>query len=196
MLSNHQSACRILYSTETALLRLYNDLLIATDRGPVSGLCLLDLTAAFDTVDHELLLQRLDRSFGIRGWAKDWFESYLTGRSYCVIYRGETSSVIQLKCSVQQGSVLGPSTFSLYTADLAELASKCGVKLHAFADDNQLHVYCDLSDILSSVYTLEQCITAIGHWMLANGLSLMLKRRSCCGLALGTVSRIFFATTT
>ena len=104
----------------------------------MSGLCLLDLTASFDTVDHELLLRRLDRSFGVRGQAKQWLISYLTGRSYCVIHGGRTSSVIQVTCFVPQDSVLGPLLFILYTADLAELASTFGVKLHAFADDNQL----------------------------------------------------------
>ena len=84
----HQSAYRKFHSTETALalLRLYNDLLVATDRGKMSGLCLLDLAAAFDTVDHELLLQRLERTFGVRGQDIEWFKSYLKDRSYRVIY--------------------------------------------------------------------------------------------------------------
>ena len=187
MMPIHQSAYRKFHSTETALLRLYNDLLVATDRGQVSGLCLLDLTAAFDTVDHELLLHRLDRTFGVRGQAKDWFVSY-PGRSYCVIYGGDSSSAILLMCSVPQGSVLGPMLFILYTAGLADLALKFGVRLHAFADDNQLHVHCDISDILSSVDALERCVTAIGHWMSANRLKLDAEKT-------GIVSQIFCATT-
>jgi len=168
----HQSAYRKFHSTETALLRLYNDLLVASDQGQVSGLCLLDLTAAFDTVDHELLLERLDHSFGVRGLAKEWFTSYLTGRSYSVIYGGKSSAIVQVTCSVPQGSVLGPLLFILYTADLAELAAKFGVSLHAFADDNQLHVHCDVSDVMSSVDALEQCVAAISRWMTANRLKL------------------------
>ena len=66
LMPSHQSAYSKFHSTETALLHLYNDLLVASDQGQVSGLCLLDLTAAFDTVDHELLLQRLDNTFGVR----------------------------------------------------------------------------------------------------------------------------------
>ena len=60
----------------------------------MSGFCLLDLTAVFDTVDHDLLLQRLDNTFGVRDQAKEWFKSYLTGRSYCVIYGGGTSAIL------------------------------------------------------------------------------------------------------
>jgi len=75
-----QSAYRKYHSTETAVTRVYYDLLLATDRGQVSALCLLDLTAAFDTVDHELLLLRLERQFGLHGTALMWFRSYLSVR--------------------------------------------------------------------------------------------------------------------
>jgi len=75
-------------------------------------------------------------------------------------------------CSVPQGSVLGLLLFILYTAELADLAAEYGVKLHAFADDNQLHVHCDLSNVSSSVTALEQCISAISHWMSANRVKL------------------------
>jgi len=145
----HQSAYRKYHSTETALLKLFNDLPVATDRGHVSGLCLLDLTAAFDTVDHDLLLSRLDRTFGVRGQVRAWFKSYLTGRTFHMVLGGRTSQAVNVTCSVPQGSVLGQLLFLLYTADLADLASKFGVNLHAFADDNQLHVHCDLSSVLS-----------------------------------------------
>ena len=94
LMPNYQSAYRKFHSTETALLRLYNDLLVAGDQGQASGLCVLDVTAAFDTVDHELLLQRLDNTFGVRSQAKEWFKSYLTGRSYCVIHGGTTDQLL------------------------------------------------------------------------------------------------------
>jgi len=82
-----QSAYRKYHSTETAVANVYNDLLLAADQGQVSVLCLLDLTATFDTVDHQLLLLRLERQFGVRGVALQWFGSFLSGRSLQVLCR-------------------------------------------------------------------------------------------------------------
>ena len=107
----HQSSYRKHHSTETALIKVYDDLLKATDNGQMSDLCLLYLTAAFDTVDHELLLAWLERAFGVWGRLLAWFRSYLTERMYCVIYAGASSSIKQVTCSVPQGSVLGPLLF-------------------------------------------------------------------------------------
>ena len=168
----HQSAYRKFHSTETALLKVFNDLLQAADQGQVSALCLLDLTAAFDTVDHHVLLQRLQRSFGIEDCALAWFSSYLSDRSYCVVYGGVSSQLIYVMCSVPQGSVLGPLLFILYTAELAELAYKYGVMLHAFTDDTQLYLHCRTNQAEASVETLERCIDAISCWMSANRLRL------------------------
>ena len=96
--------------------------------------------------------------------------TYLT--ALFIIYAGKTSflSTVQVLCYVPLGSVLGPSMFILYAAELAALASKFGVKLYAFAYDNRLHVHCDISDIISLVNALEECVTAIGRWMSANRL--------------------------
>jgi len=74
-----QSAYRQFHSTETALIKIFNDLLLAADQGQVCALCLLDLTSAFDTVDDDLLLTRLQRSFGVEGGCLAWFTSYLSG---------------------------------------------------------------------------------------------------------------------
>ena len=103
-----QSAYRLFHSTQTALIKIFNDFLLAADQGQVSALCLLDRTSAFDTVDHTLLLTRLQRGFGVQGGCLAWFASYLSGRSYCVVIDGVASHVIHIMCSVPQGSVLGP----------------------------------------------------------------------------------------
>ena len=175
--SNHlmpttQSAYRQYHSTETVVTKVYNDLLIAADSGQVSALCLLDLSAAFDTVDHQLLIQRLERQFGLRGVVLQWFSSYLSGRTFQVVHSGCTSSVISVPCSVPQGSVLGPRLFIMYTADLEDQVSEHGVSYHAFADDTQLYVQCHYKDTSSAVQRLEHCITDVGHWMSANRLKL------------------------
>jgi len=83
-----QSAYRRFHSTETAVTKVFSDLLVTADSGQMSALCLLDLTAAFDTVDHDLLLLRLERQFGLRGIVLAWLRSYLSGRTSRVVYNG------------------------------------------------------------------------------------------------------------
>ena len=142
-----QSAYRQFHSTESAVTKVYGDMLLAADTGQVTALCLLDLTAAFDTVDHELLMLSLERQFGIRGVALEWFRSYLVDRSFRVIYAGATSNVVYIVCSVPQGSVLGPRLFILYTADVADVIKQHDVNIHAFADDTQLYRHCALDNM-------------------------------------------------
>ena len=108
----------------------------------LSAVCLLDLTAAFDTVNHELLLLRLKRQFGLRGTVLQWFRSYLPGRSFQVLYGGSMSSIVYILCSVPQGSVLGPRLFILYSTDLEDIAKEHCVTIHSFADDTQLYLHC------------------------------------------------------
>ena len=102
-----QSAYRQFHSTKTAVTRIYNDLLSAADSGQLTVLYLLDLTYAFDTVDHELLLLRLERQFGLCGIVLQQFQSYLSGRSFLVLYGGSVTSIVYTVCSVPQ---LGQST--------------------------------------------------------------------------------------
>jgi len=89
------------------------------------------VTAAFDTVDHDLLMLQLERQFGLRGVVLQWFSSYLSDRTFQVVFRSGTSSVVIITCSVPQGSVLGPRLFILYTADLADVVKAHNVNLHA-----------------------------------------------------------------
>jgi len=105
-----QSAYHRFHSTETAVTKVYNDLLLVADKGQMSALCLLDLTAAFDTVDHELLLHRLERQFGLPGVVLTWFASYLSDRCFQVHYGGGMSMEIFIVCSVPQGQDYSCST--------------------------------------------------------------------------------------
>ena len=112
MLDVYQSAYKKHHSTETALLHVVNELLISADKKQISVLTLLDLSAAFDTIDHSILLNRLEKSFGISGLALAWFSSYLTDRTQCVQVGDLKSKPSPLLYGVPQGFVLGPVLFS------------------------------------------------------------------------------------
>ena len=173
------------------MTKVYNDLLLAADQADVSALCLLDLTAAFNTVDHDLLMLRLERQFGLRGVVLQWFSSYLSDRTFQVVIRSGTSSVVIITCSVPQGSVLGPRLFILYTADFADVVKAHNVNLQFYADDSQLYLRCQRQHMTTAGRRLEMCSTDVRHWMVANKLKSnadkTLTRRSSSGLVLSTV---------
>ena len=133
-----QSAYKTNHSTETALLRVKNDIVIAMDGQKVVLLILLDLSAAFDTVDHEILLNCMSSRFGIKGKVLEWFRSYLSNRGQAVMVNGALGNSQTLKYGVPQGSVLGPILFTLYTAPLADVVRQHNVQFHFYADDTQL----------------------------------------------------------
>ena len=130
---------------------------------------MLDLTAAFNTADHDLLILRLERQFVLRCVVLQWFSSYLSDRSFRVVLGSNSSFVVHLLCSVPQGSVLGPLMFIMYTADLADFV---GERQVTFADDSQTYLHCSLGDVDSVVCQLEECITEVGHWMSTSHLKL------------------------
>ena len=113
LLSDFQSAYCPHHSTETALLKVTNDLLSAMDDGKISVLVLLDLSAAFDTIDHEILLHRLHNVFGFGNTVLSWCQSYLENRSQIVTVHGKHSTPASLRHGVPQRSVLGPILFIL-----------------------------------------------------------------------------------
>ena len=167
-----QSAYRANRSTETALLRILHDLLLATDSGQVSLLTLLDLSAAFDTIDHSILLSRLHDSFGISNIALTWFKSYLSGRKQTVSVNGILSSPTSLDCGVPQGSVLGPVLFSLYTTPLADIIRRHNTSHHCYADDTQLYTSDTPENINLLVKITSDCFLDIQSWMTKNKLQL------------------------
>ena len=170
-----QSAYRRGHSTETALLLILNDLLVMIDGGNNAILVLLDLSAAFDTLDHTLLLQRLHAEIGLDGSALDWFSSYLSCSSQQVLVGHALSAETPLLCGVPQGSVLGPLLFSLYTRQLADLIDKFCIDYHFFADDSELYscLPTEPESALSALRNVESCCRQIKIWMAKNKLKLI-----------------------
>ncbi len=109
-LDNFQSGFRAHHSTETALIEIMNDIRLNSDFGKISMLVLLDLSAAFDTVDHNILLQRLENWVGLSGMALKWFRSYLEGRGYYVSIGEHKSKWTSMTCGVPQASILALMT--------------------------------------------------------------------------------------
>ena len=113
----------------------------------MSALVLLDLSTAFDTVDHGTLLEVLSLRFGIMGSILKWFKSYLTGRTQTVTTSSETSAAVSLVCSVPQGSVGGPLLFIAYTMDIEETIDVYSVEHELYADDTQLLSHMCMAEI-------------------------------------------------
>ena len=172
LLPSVQSAYRSGHSTETAVLKVASDIWGGMDRGKVTLLRLLDLSAAFDTVDHDILLNRLNLSYGIGGNVIKWLESFVRGRTQTVAFNDKQAQMTYLEYGVPQGSVLGPLLFVLYTADICDIAKSHGVGNHAYADDQQLYLHCFPHEAPSAVNQFVACFTDIEQWMRSNRLKL------------------------
>ena len=133
---------------------------------------LLDLSAAFDTVDHSILCKQLQRTFGVDGQVLAWFRSYLHGRSQYVRRGILRSPSVLLLCGVLQGSVLGPILFILYTAELIGLIEQHGFCPHLYADDTPIYGRCSPSAILDLQQRLSACIDEVHRWMQSNRIQL------------------------
>ena len=169
-----QSAYKVGHSTETALLCIKNEIHLALSKGMPTALVLLDLSAAFDTIDHDTLLSCLSARFGFAGSALKWFRSYLQDRCQSVKIGSSFSNLFKLKFGVPQGSVLGPLLFSLYTTPLIGqvIRKYTGVKYHFYADDTQLFIHLSPDDSLKSFDRLKSCLNDIQVWMSENKIKL------------------------
>ena len=168
-----QSAYRQHHSTETALLKVHNDILRSLDNGECVFLVLLDLSAAFDTVDHQTLQKCLQNTFGISGEALKWLKSYMRDRHQSISIRGTQSIDKLLKYGVPQGSVLGPELFKDYITPLGSVIESHGISFHGYADDTQLYISFKpgLNEEVA-LNKLQHCIAEVRRWMASNWLKL------------------------
>ena len=171
----HQSAYKQKHSTETALIKVQSDISRYLDKSKAVLLVLLDLSAAFDTINHMRLTHTLKVHFGVDGRALEWFDSYLRGRTQRVTISNLSSLPSNVVNGVPQGSVLGPVLFATYTSPLQAIIESHGVIYHKYADDLQLLIpydpaSCDSRD--SAWLKMSNCITDVEHWMTHNFLQL------------------------
>jgi len=167
-----QSAYRKGHSTETALLRVHNDIVSAVDKGRGVCLILLDLSAAFDTVDHTILLTFLEEYIGLDGPTLNLFKTYLSDRTQCVSIGGVLSELSELMYGVPQGSVLGPIAFCIYTIPLGVILKHYKIDYHIYADDTQLYCSFDVQSKNDVINLISNCISDIRSWMIRNKLKI------------------------
>ena len=172
LLEISQSAYRKYHSTETAILKIQNDILTSLNNKKMTALILLDLSAAFDTINHNRLLRRLKDRYGILGTPLAWLNSYLKNRFQFVAIDTFTSDSKSLDTGVPQGSVLGPLLFSLYVSPISEIARRHGICVHSYADDTQLYFSFLSENYTTEIFQIEICLQDIRKWMLANFLKL------------------------
>ena len=175
-----QSAYHNHHSTETALLKIQTDILDAMDNKSVTCLVLLDLSAAFDTVPHCELINRLKYKFCLGGVVLQWITNYLMDCTQCVVIDANGndqttghSGFTSVKQGVPQGSSLGPKLFTMFLSPVGDIGKKHNIIFHFYADDSQINMTFKSaldSDKEECLYNLENCIEEIRTWMATNYL--------------------------
>src|SRR6218665_3769127 len=172
LLPECQSGFRRGHSTETLLFHLLSDIYGAVDSSQLTLLALFDVSAAFDTVDHEILLKRLEISFGLSGNFLSWVGSFLSERSLCVVQGPSRSAWVPAPYGLPQGSVLGPLLYIIYTSEIGPLLSATSVLGHLYADDIQAYLHCPASNATSAVLAISKTLDVLETWMSTNRLRL------------------------
>ena len=160
------------HGTETAILRVCNEFLKGADDRKVNLLILLDLSAAFDTIDHNILIKRLECSFGVKGTTLKWFASYLKNGTQSVKVSGFQSEKGLPQFGVPRDSVLGPVLFTMYTQPLVRIIRKFNIRYHLHADDTQLYGSVYPNELPYLINRFEHCIAEVKAWMKVNKLKL------------------------
>ena len=183
---NHHAYCSG-HNTTTAMIQMYDSWINMIEDGQLGGVCMLDMSAAFDVVDHDILLEKLSL-YGFEMDSLSWIRNYLTGRSQCVLIEGSLSNLLSCEVGVPQGSILGPLFYTIYTNELPEVihthsaesndliqssfnlnSSKNG-NVCCYADDTTLS--CSAPDPLTLSQRLEDKYRLLSDFMLNNRLKL------------------------
>ena len=163
-----KSAYREGHSTETTSLKISNDITGSLDIGGCVVLASLDVSAAFDTVDYDILLQRFQSVYGINVTCYSWFKSYLEHMTLKVNVHSSYPKPQQLKCRVLKGSVLGARIYStcMYVHPMSGIARQHHISYHNYADDTQLYISCDnnAESIREAISLFDRCISDICKW--------------------------------
>ena len=170
-----QSAYRKHHGTETALVKIQNDILRSLDDKCGVVLVMLDLSAAFDTIDHDMLLDRFRTRLGVEGVALRWLKEYHKGRTQATVIKGAISERLPLDFGAPQGSIIGPEDYKIYTLPVGEITRANDLIFHGYADDSgnytafKLNNQREFEDALCKV---ERCTSEIKTWMTLNKLKL------------------------
>ena len=170
--NTYQSAYGPGHSTETALLKVVNDLFLSLSKGNISVLALLDFSSAFDTIDDTIHVHRLHTDFGIADTVLQWFSSYQTDRTHYVSLSNHCSNLAPVHSGVPQGSVLGPILFTMYTKPLFAIIDSHSIMHHSFADDLQLQMSAPPNRISELLHSMQSCIGDVNACATANMLKL------------------------
>ena len=170
-----QSAYTKNYSTETALLKVTSDILSDMDDNKITLLVMLDLSAAFDTIDHGISLETLRKKVGISGKALECFLSYLSNRSQRVQISNVVSDRENLQHGVPQGSSFGPILFLIYASTLFNVIEQHLPNAHGYADDHQIyHSFKPVNETSQeeALHIIQNCVYDVRKWMLVKKLKI------------------------
>ena len=162
-----QSAYRPCHSTETALLKVFNDLLLYLKKGNISILALLDFSSAFDTIDHSILVHSIHTDFGFTDAVLQWFSFYLTDRIQFVSLSNHCSAFAPVHSGVPPGSVHGPILFTMYVEPLSAIIDSHSIIHHYFPDDLQLQMSAPSDEITELLHSMHSCIGDVVAWATA-----------------------------
>ena len=167
-----QSAYRPGHSTEADLLKVVNDLFLSLNKGNISVLALLDVSSAFDSIDHPILVHRLHTDIGYTDAVLQWFSSYLTDRTHYVSLSNHCSVLAPVHSGVPQGSVHDPILFTMYIKPLSAIIDSHSIIHHSFADDSQSQMFAPPDRISELLHFIQSCISDVKAWAAANMLKL------------------------